>query len=209
MSPQQSTLGQLAVPCITVKRQSQRQWLFKARHGNSSGLSASGRQPPPHGNGRQWLGQHAGQSRELGRAQVTVWVLQVGTAQRESPLDTTDPAESPRHVRHRTNFSAKHHPHVRGFTRCWEPSLAWESPDAPSRSWECSPWLWRVCCSPCRAGTGTGAAQGMGSSPGSPWDRPWLVLLLLRLCLALVQAFFLESCVSEDAVSVMVSQTSP
>lgn len=36
LSCQQSTLGQLAVPWITVKRQSQRQWLFKAKHGNSS-----------------------------------------------------------------------------------------------------------------------------------------------------------------------------
>lgn len=74
-------------------------------------------------------------------------------------------------------------------------------PRCSQQELECSPWLWRVCCSPCRAGTGTGAAQGMGSSPGSPWDRPWLVLLLLRLCLALVQAFSLKSCVSKDAVS--------
>lgn len=41
--------------------------------------------------------------------------------------------------------------------------------------------------------------RGVGSSPGSLWDSPWLALLLLLcLCLALVQASFLESCVSEE-----------
>lgn len=60
MSRLQSTLGQLALPCIAVEREPQRQLLFKAKHTNSCAwctapaLSDSGRHWLPYGNRRQW-----------------------------------------------------------------------------------------------------------------------------------------------------------
>ena len=56
----QRTLGQRALPWTAVKRQPQRQWLFKAKHRNSSAwcttlaLSDSGRHWLPYGNRRKW-----------------------------------------------------------------------------------------------------------------------------------------------------------
>lgn len=139
-----------------------------------------------------------------GRAQVTVWVLQVGTAQWESPLERHRPHRPCRESQtgeRQNKLECQASPTRERLHKVLGASFAWESPDVPSRSWECSPWLWCVCCSPCRGGMGTGAAQGIGSSPGSLWHRPWLaLLLLLRLCLAPAWLWFKFSSLSPVSV---------
>lgn len=137
------------------------------------------------------MGQHTGSTKvssELGPAlspaQVTAWAAPAG----HSPGGTSSlrEAQTPKAESQNKLVLAARVPSIT-HVWCWEPSFAWESSDVPSRCWAAA-----GAGNAARGSGGLAAARaasehlqrwdghrGVGSSPGSLLDGPWLALLLL------------------------------
>lgn len=134
------------MPWITVKSQSQRQWLFKAKRGKSFALCSS--LACQAGGGIHILVGTADNGWDnAGCKQAEHWAGPCPEPCTGNSKGNSSFREGQTPHRHRVPKAgepeqtclvcpcAKHHPHVRGSTGCWEPSLAWESLDVPSRCW--------------------------------------------------------------------------